>query len=122
LVGHGPEERLEEAHQGPKSASPRIFKPIMKFSRPYLLVIFALWILSTSLLEPGHGRVYAHGYVVDLIGSKDKRLMKWRGFSVLLILVVTGLIAGAFIWPASGGGRSRIPKQEKTHDGRRLIT
>ena len=84
----------EEAHEGAEVRIPRIFKPIMKFLSPlYLLLIFALWILFNVLgWNPATGEFTPTGYVVDLIGSKDKPPDQVARLSVLLILIVAALI------------------------------
>ena len=114
--GMGLKKGWEEAHQGAEIRIPSIFKPIMKFVSPlYLLVIFALWILFNVFgWNPATGEFAPTGYVVDLIGSKNKPPDQVARFSVLLILLLTGFIAGCvYLAGKRWGPVDASPKQEE---------
>jgi hypothetical protein len=87
----GIETAWKEVHKGAELRIPTVFKFIMKYVCPlYLLIIFALWVLTNVLgLNLETGEWSRTGYVLDLLGSDTVEPNKAALLSFGVIVLVT---------------------------------
>lgn len=114
----GIDKGFELAHQGAAIRIPRVFKFIMKYVTPtILIVILACWFYTSVLgfsFDPAAKRSF-NGYVLDLIGDRHAGTgpnpVAWLGIGIVLL---TGLFVTLNMLP---GSHFTASKQVKKGDG-----
>jgi len=105
----GIEKGFEEAHKGAHIRIPNIFRFIIKWVSPaYLLIIFALWVLTSVFgYSFETGEFVRTGYVADLLGESDPASSHVARlcFALISIVVVFTLV---LIAAASGRWKKKI--------------
>ena len=108
----GIDKGWKEMHRGSEIRVPNFYKIIIKYICPlFLLVIFALWIVTNVFgYDLQTGEVELTGYVLDLVGNSDHPASAAARLSVALIIVVIGFMCAM---AAQAGKRW---KQQETED------
>jgi NSS family neurotransmitter:Na+ symporter len=90
----GTEKGFDEAHKGAHMKIPKVFKFIIKWVSPsILLLVFVMWVMENVFgWNPATGGFQPTGYVMDLVGSETQKPSTVARMSVGLIIIISAFM------------------------------
>lgn len=87
----GTDKGFDEAHKGAHVKIPKIFRFIIKYVSPTILVlVFVMWVMENVFgWNPATGGFQPTGYVMDLVGSETQEASNVARMSVGLIIIIS---------------------------------